>query len=630
MSVINALSRVGTRNVRDTFICSYAKRLRIRSHAHGGSLLFAGGRACFSSVTMPLHVPSWSSREPSSTCLSQSRGSSYSTTKENSPQNQHKKKDNLSIAIVGTGPSGCYTAKYLISSIKQMQEKQLEKDAQENVAIGSKSGRKSEPSFIGCLKTLDIDMIDRLPTPFGLVRSGVAPDHQEVKNVENDFVKLFESNHDDSSTSTENSAVGGTGAGENDHVTNEMKSTMVFRGNVQVGKDVTLQELRDAYDIVVLAYGCESDRKLEAQTSEQRLKGIYSAREFVAWYNGHPDFVHMGKEFQSVLNGRETTPSNARVMIVGQGNVALDCARILAKGKKSLIDTDIASHALDVIGDGVAETTVLGRRGHIQGAFTIKEIRELTKLEDADFIVDEKELEMGATLASQEELKAPGGRPKVRIDKLLRDAATNTAQLDGSDNHHKKVKLRFMWNPLKFEPDPADPSKLGSVICERTELKGEAFAQTAVSTEHTEEIPANMALISIGYKGIKLPDMDTALFDESKGTVKNTRGKVDGNLFVSGWLKRGPSGIIGTNIADAKDTVASILVDVENIVEDYGSQGESGREDLDELLVEREVQVVDWTSYKKIDSAEKDAARLRTANQPREKFTDVIDMLNFR
>eukprot|EP01083_Nonionella_stella_P190756 706391_1 len=139
-----------------------------------------------------------------------------------------------------------------------------------------------------------------------------------------------------------------------------------------------------------------------------------------------------------------------------------------------------------------------------------------------------------------------------------------------------------------------------------------------------------MALISIGYKGIKLPDMDTTLFDERKGTVKNTHGKVDGNLFVSGWLKRGPSGIIGTNIADAKDTVASILMDVEKIVEDCGKQGKSGREDLDELLMEREVQVVDWTSYKKIDSAEKDAARLRTASQPREKFTDVVDMLKFR
>ena len=216
----------------------------------------------------------------------------------------------VKVAIVGSGPSGCYTAKYLQSALHQ-------KDLQGN-----------------------IDVLERLPTPFGLVRSGVAPDHPEVKNVQNDFSALFQ---------------------END-------SSISFLGNVTVGKDVSLQELRELYDVVVLAYGCESDRKLGIP-GEDSLMGVLSAREFVAWYNGHPEYVHIGQVVADALGDQ---PETAKVVVIGQGNVALDCARVLAKGASGLVDTDIASYVFPVLKDGVKCTTIVGRRGHIQGAFTIK------------------------------------------------------------------------------------------------------------------------------------------------------------------------------------------------------------------------------------------------------------------
>lgn len=472
----------------------------------------------------------------------------------------------VKVAIVGSGPSGCYTAKYLQSAL---QHKEVE-------------GK--------------IDVLERLPTPFGLVRSGVAPDHPEVKNVQNDFTALFE--HED--------------------------STISFLGNVTVGKDISLQELRELYDVVVLAYGCESDRKLNIP-GEDTLTGVLSAREFVAWYNGHPDYVHIGDLVADALGD---DPGTANVVVVGQGNVALDCARVLAKGARGLADTDIASYVFPVLKHGVKSTSIVGRRGHIQGAFTIKELRELTKLEaeghETSFIVKKDELDMGSTPASEKELNAKGARPKVRIDKLLREAAANPLETRNA----KEVHLRFLLNPARFEANETDSTKLGAVICERTKLEGEPGSQVAVGTGEFETIPAQLALISIGYKGVALPGIiESGLFDSQRGVVVNTHGKVDdskdglGGLYVSGWLKRGPSGIIGTNIADAKDTVASITKDLE------GQTIKSHDTSLHYLLKERGVKVVDWSAYERIDATETDEARKRSREQPREKLTSIDEML---
>jgi adrenodoxin-NADP+ reductase len=536
----------------------------------------------------------------------------------------------LSVAIVGTGPSGCYTAKYLLSSFSSLPPK-------DHLPFAS----------------IQIDMIEKLPTPFGLVRSGVAPDHPEVKNVMHDFSKLF---LDDfllsSSSSSSLSSLSREEAGENhfnqlqqqqqdlqsQQRPQETQKQVEFWGNVHVGKDISLKELQSLYHIVVLAYGCESDQRLGIE-GEDSLHGIFSAREFVAWYNGHPEFVSLGdkvKELMKQDDGDDDGHKETNVVVIGQGNVALDCARVLVKGQRELMDTDIASDALNVIGDGVRRTTVLGRRGHVQGAFTIKELRELTKLDQVDFVVEEKELDEGATLSSLEELRGDGARPKVRIDKLLRDVARLRKEEKREKHHHqqhterprKEVILRFLLNPVKFLPNALDGTRVGSVLCERTRLEGQPGRQVAVGTGVMEEIPADMVLVSIGYKGVKLPGMDDSLFEARRGIVRNTHGKVIDNLYVSGWLKRGPSGIIGTNIVDAKDTVSSILKDLED--ESHWSRKiVKGRSGLGLLLLERGVRYVDWASYQRIDAAETDPLKLRSKNQPREKITSVEEMLTY-
>jgi NADPH-dependent glutamate synthase beta chain and related oxidoreductases len=482
----------------------------------------------------------------------------------------------------------------------------------------------------GPFASIQIDMMDKLPTPFGLVRSGVAPDHPEVKNVMHDFCKLFQQQEQQQQQQQQQAQ----------HQIQQPSPQVEFWGNVHVGKDVSLKELQSLYHVVVLAYGCESDQRLGIE-GEDVLHGIFSAREFVAWYNGHPEFVSLGNQVGQLIKGNHGKEGVAgeggegmNVVVIGQGNVALDCARVLVKGQKGLVETDIASDALNVIGNGVRRTTVLGRRGHTQGAFTIKELRELTKLDHVDFVVKEKELNEGATLSSLEELKGGGARPKVRIDKLLRDVARlrKKKQEDAKEQkegHQKEVILRFLLNPIKFLPGVVDGTRVGSVLCERTRLEGQPGRQVAVGTGVMEEIPADMVLVSIGYKGVKLPGMDKSLFDDRRGIVRNTHGKVIDNLYVSGWLKRGPSGIIGTNIMDAKDTVSSILKDLEEETSTGSDKMVKGRKGLGELLLERGVRYVDWPSYQRIDAAEMDPLRLRTKNQPREKITSVEEMLTY-
>jgi len=511
-----------------------------------------------------------------------------------------------------------YTAKYL------------------NSALSTNSSKYA--SIIGPSYTIDI--IEKLPTPFGLVRSGVAPDHPEVKNVENDFVALFEgeTNAQDVGTST-------TGNINDDHNDSARKETAIaFRGNVEVGRDVSLSELQSLYDVVVLAYGCESDRRLGVPGED--LVGVLSAREFVGWYNGHPGYVYLTDTLSRVLS--KPSPASADVAVIGHGNVALDCARVLAKGSMGLLSTDIASHALSVLEDGVRKVTVVGRRGHIQGAFTIKELRELTKLRkegiDVSFRVSSEEMDMGMTDASSEELKGPMARPKGRIDKLLRQVAAAGGDTGpDTDIASREVSLRFLMNPVEFLPSESDPEVVGALVCERTRLEGEAGRQRAVGTGQFETIPAQLALLSIGYKGVALPGLEET-FDKQKGTIDNDHGRIingtsENDLarsYCSGWIKRGPTGIIGTNIPDAKDTVSAILTDLEAglLKSDRNSNGSAtecrscGREGLDAILKERSTHVVNWEAYRKIENVEKDPSRLRHEGQPREKITNVQDMLS--
>jgi adrenodoxin-NADP+ reductase len=478
------------------------------------------------------------------------------------------------IAIVGSGPSGCYTAKYL------------------QQALNKKEGEGSS--------SCQIDILERLPTAYGLVRNGVAPDHPEVKNVQNDFDALF----------------------------NEADGGIQFWGNVQVGRDVSLHELRTLYDVVVLAFGCESDRTLNIPNHD--LLNILTARQFVNWYNGHPEFDWVGPVVQEALAAK-SDDRKQHIVVIGHGNVALDCARILAKTREELIETDLTTRALDVLHSSPntqRHIDIVGRRGHIQGAFTIKEVRELTKLPHAKFVIRQDELEHGAsTEASQQELKS--SKPKQRIDKLLRDNATAEMGEDVSDDG-TQIHLRFLMNPVRFEARPHDDKLLGAVVCERTQLQGDAGKQSAHGTGQEEFLLADLCLVSIGYKGIPIEGTEE-YYDDARGILKNTNGVVDnqaGNdlapLYVSGWLKRGPSGIIGTNIADAKDTVESIVNDLQGDQRVPKAQTQSL---LKQLLEERNVQVVDWDSYLRINDQETSPKRLRSPNQPREKLTEWQDLL---
>jgi adrenodoxin-NADP+ reductase len=302
--------------------------------------------------------------------------------------------------------------------------------------------------------------------------------------------------------------------------------------------------------------------------------------------------------------------------------------------------TDLTTRALEILhpsskaGSTATTTTiatplqrtisVVGRRGHVQGAFTIKELRELTKLPHADFVVRSDEIDMGkSSAASRKELE--GNRPRTRIDTLLTDAACHLPQQVKKD---RQIQLRFLLNPVRFEPDPENPSKLGSVVCERTRLIGEPGSQGAVGTGEEEAIPAQLALVSIGYKGVAIEGTEP-WFDESRGILKNTHGLVEspvgtlGAVYTAGWLKRGPSGIIGTNIPDAKDTVATILHDMAGLTPKSNSSPP-----LRDLLEARGVQYVDWESYRRIDAAETNSERKRHPGQPREKITRLEELLN--
>jgi adrenodoxin-NADP+ reductase len=333
--------------------------------------------------------------------------------------------------------------------------------------------------------------LERLPTAYGLVRNGVAPDHPEVKNVQHDFDEALFSPHDDDD--------------DNDI---SPKNNIQFYGNVQVGNDVSLQELRQRYDVVILAYGCESDRSLTipgggggAKDDADALEGILSAREFVNWYNGHVDFAWVGPVVQKALQKKKKKTANHHkknnIVVIGHGNVALDCARILAKTKSELDPTDIATRALDILEeeeDTPRRISIVGRRGHVQGAFTIKEVRELTKLPNAEFVVRSKELEMGkSTEASLHELK--DSRPKTRIDKLLTDTASKSSSstyTDDDDDGATQVHLRFLMNPIRFESSADDSNSLGRVVCERTQLVGETGKQSAQGMGVEEALEADL------------------------------------------------------------------------------------------------------------------------------------------
>ncbi|CAH1419853.1 unnamed protein product [Lactuca virosa] len=408
----------------------------------------------------------------------------------------------------------------------------------------------------------EVDIIDRLPTPFGLVRSGVAPDHPETKIVINQFSRVAH---------------------------NERCS---FFGNVSLGSSISLSELRQIYHVVVLAYGAESDRILGIPGEE--LKGVHSAREFVWWYNGHPDFSNMTLD----LKNTDTA------IVLGQGNVALDVARILLRSPTELSTTDIASHALDALRESsIRKVYLVGRRGPTQAACTAKELREILAIKDLHINI--KEADLVKTSADEEEMK--NNRIRKRVFELLSN-------------------IIHIWSNFRN-------GYVGGVHFEKTTLKGNGDSgyQIATGTGEYEDIKCGLVLKSIGYKSIPV---DGLPFDHSKGVVPNIKGRVissydvseaENGLYVSGWLKRGPTGIIATNLYDAEETVASIYEDVSKI---ELTSRKPGREGLLQLLESKKIKFFTFDDWKKIDFEEKRVGSLK--GKPREKLTTWKDLLQVK
>ncbi|KAL0364593.1 UNVERIFIED_CONTAM: NADPH:adrenodoxin oxidoreductase, mitochondrial, partial [Sesamum angustifolium] len=453
----------------------------------------------------------------------------------------------LRICVVGSGPAGFYTAEKILKAHEKV----------------------------------EVDVIDRLPTPFGLVRSGVAPDHPETKIVTNQFSRVAR---------------------------NERCS---FFGNVCLGSSVTLPELREMYNAVVLAYGAESDRSLGIPGEE--LAGIYAAREFVWWYNGHPDCRNLDPDLKSTDTA----------VIFGQGNVALDVARILLRPTAELARTDIASHALAALEESsIRKVYLVGRRGPVQAACTAKELREVLGIKDLRIHIQPADL----VTTPADEIEMKNNRIRKRVYELLSKAVT-PAHAPHPGQH--ELHFVFFRKPDKFLKSNDRSGHLGGVQLEKTILKDLSFTK---SEDTYFVFNIWLSLKSIGYKSIAI---DGLPFDSKKGIVPNIGGRVladaskdhmqyETGLYVCGWLKRGPTGIIGTNLYCAEETLSCISDDVDKGVLTSNSP-KPGRDGLLQLLDSRNTRVVTFDAWEKIDAEEKRRGNLK--NKPREKMTTWEELL---
>ncbi|CAF9938099.1 MAG: NADPH-adrenodoxin reductase [Alectoria fallacina] len=428
-------------------------------------------------------------------------------------------------------------------------------------------------------------MYECLPVPFGLVRFGVAPDHPDVKNCQDKFEQVASS------------------------------PRFNFIGNIAIGKDLPLANLRPHYNAITFAYGATKDRKLGI-SSEDRLKGIYSARDFVGWYNGLPEHQALAPDLEL---GEEA-------VIIGQGNVALDVARTLLSHVDGLRKTDMTDQALNTLSKSrVKRVRVIGRRGPMQASFTIKEVRELLNLPSVSFEpIDPALFPPNAT-------KLPR-TPKRLTQLLVKGSSTPALQA------RKSWSLDFFLSPTSFNASNATPCTLSSLTFLRNEVKGpDIFASSATVSPTTSEIlyPTSLAFRSIGYKSEAIEGMkDLGIdFDERRGIIPNDlHGRItslseDGTgipgLYCSGWVKRGPAGVIANTMEDAFDTAESIAKDWEN--KEPFMAGTNGWDALQEDAATKNLRPVSWDNWKRIDVAEK--KRGKAKGKEREKFTSIPDML---
>ena len=438
----------------------------------------------------------------------------------------------LRVAVVGSGPAGFYAADALL--------------------------KNEDPA-------VEVDLVERLPTPWGLVRLGVAPDHENIKAVSRAFEKTA------------------------------ARPGFRFFGNVEVGRDVTHEELVSIYDAVLYSVGAQTDRRLGIPGED--LPGSWPATAFVAWYNGHPDHHDLAFDL-----------SHKRAVVIGNGNVAIDCVRMLALTAEELAPTDTTDAAVaGIVGAGLEEIVMLGRRGPVQAAFTPPELKELGELAGADVIVDPHDLRLDP--ASERELEEDRERARRNLD-LLREYAPRVPA-----GRPRRIVLRFLVSPVAIH----GRDRVEAIEVVRNELVEENGRIVARPTGETETIECGIVLRSVGYKGIPLQGVP---FDEGSGTVPNALGRVDGaeRAYVAGWIKRGPSGVIGTNKKDATETVELLLEDAR-----AGTFGGPRSGSLEALLQERGVQFVDYAGWQAIDAAERAAGE--PLGRPRVKLGTWRDLL---
>ena len=426
------------------------------------------------------------------------------------------------IAIVGAGPAGYFTAQAF------------------------QKAQSDDLSFA-------IDMIERLPTPWGLVRSGVAPDHPKIKTVSKVFEKIAK------------------------------EPNFRLFANVELGKDVSLKDLRDQYDVVVLATGASKGRKLGIPGEE--LKNSLSAAEFVPWYNAHPDYVDV-----------EVDLSSNTAVVIGAGNVAMDVARILAIDPSELDPTDVAEHALIKLKQSNIRTVIIcGRRGPEHAAFTAPELRDLPKLENTDVFIDPKQIE--------EAIKHIEEMEEVEKDLKNNIEAMKTIAEHEKKGVSRKLEIKFLSTPLEIKGN----GKVEEIVFQKNKVEN----GKVVATSETFSVKTGLVITAIGYNSIEYPGISI-----ENGRITNIAGHVEHNVYAVGWAKRGPTGVIGTNKSDSNDVVDLII---ENLKEPKTSEGITG-------LLKSGHEVIDQIAWEKINASEVISGEI--AGKPRVKEVDWKQLIS--
>ncbi len=427
----------------------------------------------------------------------------------------------INVAVIGSGPSGFYTVDAL---------------------------RKSD-------KDVRVDIIERLPTPFGLIRGGVAPDHQTTKKVARVYEKTA------------------------------LADGVAYYGNVEVGRDVSLEELKEMYDAIVLAVGAPRDRKLGIP-GEDKI-GVFGSADFVGWYNGHPDFTDL-----------EPDLNTDTVVVIGNGNVAVDAARVLVKTEEEMTDTDIADHAADAIqASPISDVYMVGRRGPIEAKFTNVELREMGKLDNCTPVIDPSILP-----------ETVEGEWSDRDQRLKDRNLATMKEFPAVDPSGKAKRCHFTFYAKPIEILGGD--KVEGIRMEHTKVED----GRSVGTGEFFDIECGLVIPAIGYFSEPFPGVP---FNEDWGIVEHEEGRVGDGVYAVGWIKRGPTGVIGSNKPDG-DTAAT------QILEDVGDGTKLGREALDALLAERNVRVVTYQDWQAINDAEIANAK---PGAPRRKFVTVDAMV---